>query len=83
MDEEVEYTLISPDGQSTETLTIGGTRGEGSGELQQLLNEGYTFDPQHNDQEIRVYGFMPDSTTRGSGSVRIGDLSQAQRWQQE
>ena len=38
MDEEVEYTLISPDGQSTETLTIGGTRGEGSGELQQLLN---------------------------------------------
>ena len=83
MDEEVEYTLISPDGQSTETLTIGGTRGEGSGELQQLLNEGYTFDPQHNDQEIRVYGFMPDSTTRGSGSVRIGDLSQAQRWHQE
>lgn len=82
MSEEIvtrEFTLVSPDGERTEVVTTGNTI-PGQGRISELLSEGYTFDPQHDGEQIEVFGIMPGNRQETRGVVDIGELDQLRRW---
>lgn len=75
-----EFTLISPEGD-TEVVQSGVTAAN-EGRMSELLEQGYRFDPRHDDEQIEVYGVMPGETEATRGVVNVSELDQLRRWHQ-
>ena len=74
-------TLVSPEGEET-TVQVGDTAGN-EGRINELIQEGYQFHPDHADRTIEVYGVMPGESSPSRGTVTIGELQQLRNWHQE